>query len=138
MIFSIYNTTTGRIIKRIEAIDSTIAGWQVGAGESIIDQDLNPDIQYLVSDTPTTRPLFSTVVTWDSTTLTADNTDTVTLSGLPNPSGYNITVPEGAQIILPGTITDGSLTLKTNTSGLYTVIIDSYPYQLYSQVITAT
>lgn len=137
MIFTVYNTTTGMVIKKINAVDSVVAGWQVESGQSIIQQDLNSETQYLVSSTPTTRPLLSSIATWDSTTLTADNIDTVILSGLPNPSNYSIQTPLGVSPITSGTITDGTLEFKTDFTGTYTIVIDSFPYQLYSQNITA-
>jgi hypothetical protein len=132
----------GKLNTRIVAIDEEKALWQLGANEFLIEQDLNPDTQYIVdpgtNNTVTNRPLLSTVATWTATTLSANGTATVTLSGVPNPSNYSIQVPDGVTTIPDGVVTTGSLIFKTNYPGLYVVTIDSFPYQIYKQTITAT
>lgn len=89
------------------------------------------------------RPLLSTVATWNKTSITANGTDSATLSGLPNPTTIVIDLPAGStidsSITLTYTITDGSFTLTANAPGTYTIhAYDPFPYQTYSQTITAT
>jgi hypothetical protein len=114
----------------------------LGINEFLIDQDLDQAAQYIVdpgtNNAVTTRPLLSTIASWTATSLSANGTATVTLSSLPNPSNYSIQVPEGVNSIPDGVVTTGSLIFKTNYPGLYTVTIDSFPFQLYKQTITAT
>lgn len=139
-IYSIYNAT-GLIVKKLQTLDVDLANANVESGEFILNSDLDPETQYITgvgtTNTITTRPLLSTIVSWNTTTITANNSSTATLSGIPVGSNYNITVPTGVTSIPPGTTTT-SLNFKTDFPGLYTVEIDSFPYQLYSQTITAS
>lgn len=143
MIFVVFNSTTGKILRTINTslssyTPSIISGELFIASTVIVDKNTQYVINIGTTNDITTRQLLSTVVTWDSGTLTADGVDSCTLSGLPNPSSYNIAVPVGVDAIPDGVITDGSLVFKTNQSGTYIITIDSFPYQLYSQTITAT
>jgi hypothetical protein len=136
-IYTIYNSTTGLLLRKISTQDVDLANAQVQSGESIINQDLSFDTQYISSGSPTTRPTLS--LTWNKTTITADGSDSATVaSGIPNPTNYRIIVPAGIQSISDGTITTGTLTFTADLSGIYTIILDSFPYQTYKQNITAT
>jgi hypothetical protein len=136
-IYTIYNSTTGQLLRKISTQDADLANTQVQAGESIINQDLSFDTQYISSGSPTTRPTLS--LTWNKTTITANGSDSaIVSSSIPNPTNYSIIVPAGIQPITDGTITTGTLTFTADLPGIYTIILDSFPYQIYKQNITAT
>jgi len=100
------------------------------------------DNTYFPSTIRTTRPLLTTVASWNKTTLISDGTDSVTFgSGLPNPTTVNISFISIG--LLPPNdvtqvVTDGTLTITTTVLLDLQINIDVFPYQPYSQIITVT
>jgi hypothetical protein len=101
------------------------------------------DNLYYPSGTRTTRPLFTTSNSWNATTITANGTSTATFgSSLPNPTSvvveYTNTISSSQQVLQSLDTTDGSFSLNTTLAGTYLVSFTAFPYQKYSQIITAT
>lgn len=140
MIFSIANSS-GKIIKLVDAVDQEKAEWQVQPNQYLFAQYINPDTHYVINpgidNIITSRQPLSSVATWNKVTFTANGSDSADLSGLPIPSNYRITVPVGAVVVAPGVASSGALIIKSNYPGAYLVEIDSFPYLLYQQTITA-
>jgi hypothetical protein len=87
----------------------------------------------------TTKPLITTVATWDVTTIDADGIDAATLgAGLPNPTEISIQIitAEGAETIAPFNATTGSLVLKSLIIGTYLVTARAAGYKDYTVSIT--
>lgn len=134
--YNIVDDTTGQIMLQIGAdldndpnavTDNTPVGMSAYQGE-----DTDTDAEwYYVSGVKTARPLFSSVATWNKTTIDADGVDTATLSGLPNPTNMVVQVPMGKGLDLPGpfTETSGSFSLTTTVAGTYLVLVEAFPYQ---------
>ena len=87
-----------------------------------------------------TKPLITTVATWDVTTIDADGVDAATLgAGLPNPTSISILIitARGAEQIAPFDVTDGSFVLKSLIAGTYSVTARAAGYKDYTVSITA-
>lgn len=119
-IYSIY-TSTGFVIRKLQTLDVDLANANVESGEFILNSDLDPLTQYITgvgtTNTITTRPLLSTIASWNKTTVIANNSDTATLSSIPSGSSYSITVPFGVAPI-PSGITTTSLNFKPISRGI--------------------
>lgn len=144
LIYAIYNTTSGEITKVFGVgIDDilTIPG-NTGVGEaSSLETSVNATTQYYVSSVITTRPLFTSVGSWDTTTITANGISSATFgSSLPNPTTAVITTPPDAGTFntVSATITTGSFTITTPVAGTYQVTLTAFPYQQLTTTITAT
>jgi hypothetical protein len=86
-----------------------------------------------------TKPLLTTVATWDKVSIHATGTDAATLgTGLPNPTEISIQVitAEGAETIAPFNATTGSLVLKSLIIGTYSVTARAAGYKDYTVSIT--
>lgn len=140
--------TTGEIVGSITGdttIDSGIITNNVAIGHTAYAQ-VNGDTAentYYPTGTRTTRPLFSTANTWNKTSILANGTDTATFgSSLPNPTDCVVSfigVTGTVQRVLQSqTIIDGSLSINTSIPGTYVVNLSAFPYQSYTQTITAT
>jgi hypothetical protein len=57
----------------------------------------------------------------DKASILSDNTDTATISGIPNPSTFQVTGPEWVN----GEVLDGTLAFTTDEPGEYTITITS-------------
>lgn len=144
LIYAIYNTTTGEIKKVFGVLpdDTVTVPANVGSGEaSSLETSVDPDTEYYVSGVKTTRPLMTTVATWDTTSITANGTSSATLGpSLPNPTNilvsFSIPSIDGSGTSI--TETSGSFSLTTVAAGSYTVTATAFPYQTYTTVITAS
>jgi hypothetical protein len=86
-----------------------------------------------------TKPLLTTVATWDKVSIHATGTDAATLgTGLPNPTEISIQIitAEGAETIAPFNATTGSLVLKSLIIGTYWVTARAAGYKDYTVSIT--
>jgi hypothetical protein len=150
---STYGSTGDRPINSIvQAPDQTLIDLNTGTTEDNVEitipsGDFDPTY-YKIHWTGSAwqmvaRSALSTVASWNKTSITANGTDSCTLSGLPNPTTVVIELPLSTKLAanttLSYTITDGSFTFKTNDPGTYTIrALNRFPYAPYSQQITAT
>jgi len=155
--YAVYITSTGEVLQNGSCDDTMVALQAQSAGETAIDTGeivVDSKTQYYVAGVLTPRPLLTSVATWDVTSIVADGVSTATLGpGLPNPSTvimegsipdiinkdstYRFTTSSG---IVPAIdeVTDGSYTITTTTTGLFTIIVESFPYQTYTTTISGT
>lgn len=138
--FIIYTTSTGEIRNYIEQDDiSDAPTGPAGTSTMEVTVGLAASLYYVPSGVLTARPYLSSVATWDSTTLTANGVDTVTLgSGLPATTTYTITpLSDNGVDVVTGSVTDGSLTITTDAVGPFKVELDGiFPYLTDVEVIT--
>ena len=144
--YNIVKNSTGAIEHQVGAdatldanavIDNTPVGYTAYLGSSTD----TPAEFYYIGATKTARPAFSTVGSWNTTSITANGTSTATFSAsLPNPTTIIVLVPYIKGIAQPGPITEtsGSFSLTTTVAGTYTVIFDAFPYKQLTTTITAT
>lgn len=136
----IIHDTVGKIL-RTGSCPDTMLSIQAGLGETVIEGLANDATQYVSAGVITSRPLLTTVATWDVTTIVANGTAKATLGAtLPNPTKVSITPPPNSGIasIADQTIIDGAFTLATTVAGAYTVTATAFPYQDYTVTINAT
>jgi hypothetical protein len=90
-------------------------------GEHWLEHDLVDDTEfYIVGGVVTTRPLLPAVV--DKTTVIADDTDVMTISGLPDPCEVRV----GTEAF---TAVGGSAEISFDLPGSHTIRISHFPYQ---------
>lgn len=139
MNFVVYNTSTGAI-QRSGMCPASEVGLQAASGESVLEGSANDLTQYVSGGSLSSRPLLSTVATWNKTALSPNGTDQATLgSGLPNPTTISITPPPnlGISPIADQIVTTGSFSFTTTVMGDYVVTARSFPYQDYTVTIKA-
>lgn len=146
ILYNIVKDSTGEIVSQIGAdldLDSTAVTANTPAGHTAYEGLMTDTTYewYYVGATKTARPLFSSVATWNTTTITANGTSTATLGpGLPNPTGVVIDIPRssGLDIPAPQTVTSGSFSLTTTVPGVYRVQVKAFPYQGTVYEVTAS
>ena len=117
--FLVYDSA-GRIL-RVGYCPIDDVSLQAEANETVIQTD-NPvdDLTHYVSDgVIAERTAMS--ASWDSTTVTADGTSEIVLSGLPEPCEVYI---DGNAV----SVNDGSLEFSTGSPGDYTVRVDEVAF----------
>ena len=120
------------------------------AGDVIANQPANTTIYTAnVSDTGDTiyafggniiaRPLFTSVGSWNTLSITANGVSTASfISSLPNPTQVSIVLPSGLGSSHSGTsVTTGTFNLTTTVAGSYVVTFTAFPYQTLTTTITA-
>lgn len=138
--FVIYLTTTGQVLRTGVCADDDFA-LQAGAGETAIADTANDQTDYYPSGVKTTRPLITSVATWDTTSIVANGTAKATLGAtLPNPTTAFIEPPSGLGFasVPVQTVTDGTFRLSTTVAGAYLVTVKAFPRQDYTVTINAT
>lgn len=138
--YVVYVTASGEVLRTGNCLDDDLA-LQAGTGETAVQDTANDATEYYPSGVKTTRPLITSVATWDTTSITANGTAKATLgSSLPNPSTVFITPPAGLGLpaVAPQTVTDGTFRLSTTVPGAYTVTVRAFPYQDYTVTINAS
>jgi len=133
--FSVYDTTSGKVLWVGEAPDAEISKQAVPGVHGAIAQSYDSETVYIdladpQNPLPLPRPSLATPP--DKTTALADGVDLVSFTGLPNPTDYEITGPAAAT----GTTTTGALQFTFDFPGDYTVTIKAFPY--LDQVFTVT
>ena len=117
--FYVYETATGRILRTGNSSEGVVSD-QEGAGETAVEgaADMVSQFHNTVTDELDTRPAMG--VTIDKTTISADSTDTCTVSGVPVGA---VSYINGVQNI----INDGTLVITADVAGEYDVrIVFSY------------
>jgi hypothetical protein len=135
--FTVYNGTTGAVIRTGSAMTEATARAQAGPGERVTLVGSDP-VSDVMSVTPigteptklTRLPMknASNVATAvNKTTMTANGTDAITISNVPSGATYAVEVPkdQGITAIPGGTITDGVLSITTTVAGIYSVTLKS-------------
>lgn len=149
MAFELYNiadNTTGEIVLQL-GVDLDIDpngvtnNTPTGTTAYLGDPTDKPDDWYYVAGVKTARPEFSTVGSWDTTTITADGVDAATFgTGLPNPTIISVVVPvfSGIQPVTPFEETSGSFSITTPARGEYRVSFTAFPYRPLTTTLTAS
>lgn len=140
--YTVYDNTSGQIQYFGTVPDSThYALIPVTVYQTLTTDSIDSDAHwYYVSGVLTARPLLTSVASWSTTSITANGVSSAVFgSGIPNPTTVSI-IQQGNKAVTPvsGTITSGTLTITANYPGTYLVTMNVFPYQDYSQVITAT
>lgn len=123
--YTTYDAATGRILAHYSSDMTlsfkapTIAGHYDGAS------------QYVSGGTVTARPAMT--LTADKTSITANGTDTATITGFP--AGSTLVVDGGAAQAL-GTLT--SETFQATSPGTYTLVFSQFPHLDATLTITAS
>jgi len=130
---SIYELDSGRILRSTTCIDSDIPLQLQDANEDWIDGHWS-DVDYWVDGTGYAVLKTTNVVTFDKTSVVADNVDYCTLSNLPDPCHITII---GDGFFTEHDITSTTETIKFDTVGEYTIQIDSVPYFIHEEIINA-
>ena len=128
-----FEIATGKITGMFQS--SAIEYIQANAreGYSFVDGSYSPDDYYFVASVLTERPDMAIVIAPAS--IKANNTDTVTVSGLPNGD---------TEIRLFGPVMDSwtesgtSFELTTNMAGMFLIEIDHWPYKKKQVSFNAT
>lgn len=141
--YILYTTATGEITSTVTAVvesenlDLTYIMTMHPDFDSDIqsfmetDERVDPSTAYVLSNNISPRPLFSTVATFDKTTIDADGTDSATLGpSLPNPTQIScLQVPVGGGTVELTEITDGKIVIKSSLPGLIYFNLQAFPYQ---------
>lgn len=138
MAYAIYDTTTGQILKVLNApLDIVLLEVTTGVDYLECPDDTNDRDYYVSSGAITARPALPG--SWSSTSIVADGTSAATISSLPNPSTVTIRTNAGSvNPITVMTIIDGSFSLTTTQAGGYFVTISAFPYLDINTLITAS
>lgn len=121
-LYTKYNVESGRIISFGLCQDEIFE-----SSTNIIEGQYSDVDYYILNGIPTERPIFIP----DKTEILANNVDTVTVSGLPNP--FIVTI-DGIEY----TITDGVFEFVTSLAGIYKIIPQTFPYKQIEVDITAS
>jgi hypothetical protein len=132
--FTVYNDTTGEIVRTGTAMTEASARAQAGPGTRVTLVGSDPVVDK-VTITPigtdgsktarTPMTVGAAQIAANKTTMTANGVDAVTISNIPNGATYTVDVPkdQGITPIVGGTISDGILSVTTTVAGLYVVTI---------------
>ena len=95
---------------------------------------ITPSTEYVDVATKTIVPRPTLTPTISATSVPADGTTTIDITGLPNPTDFELEGPARAS----GTTTDGTLQLTFDTPGTYTLTLRAWPHQDYVVTLNAT
>lgn len=125
-----YDTSTGRIEANGSADLLIDAQASLNSGKSILlHLQGSPDTQYVLGGSVVPRP----VLAFDKTSIAADDTDTATLTGLPDPCTVSI---DGTEY----EVTGGTLEITSALPAIYQIEITdeaAFPAQAFSGVVEA-
>lgn len=135
--FTVYNGTSGAVIRTGTAMSEATANAQAGPGERVTLVGSDP-VSDVMSVTPigtaptklTRLPMKngSNVTTAvNKTTIAASGGDLLTISNVPSGATYAVEVPKdkGVEAIAGGTVNDGTLSISTTVAGVYSVTLKS-------------
>lgn len=131
MNFTIYNNSTGEILRYgvcpISDFDSQITS----PSEAIIEGTYNDVVNYIdiVTNTPAIKADLPAYI--DKVTMSANGIDVVTISSLPNPS---IVILEN----IFHEVTDGTFEFTVDTAGEYRITCKAFPYLDKEFIINAS
>lgn len=148
MDYVIYNDSTGKITQ-FGRIDSqpTFEGAPeapaplVPSGHTrLTNESVDSDLTwYYPSGVKTARPLFSTVASWNKTTIDGDGVDAATFgSSLPNPTSASYRKGTTGPWSTETSVTSGTYSFTATESGTYYIRLSAFPYQDYEATITVT
>jgi len=116
----------GKIIREISTSteEMLLANIETGDDYVISEEPFKVDDTYVLNGVLTPRPSFS--LSLSKSTMTADNTDYINLTGVP--SGATVTL---SRVGASKTVTaDGTtIQIKTPLPGKYTVTVEKFPYR---------
>lgn len=115
-IFTIYDLSSGEILKNVTTIDEDITS-QLADGESYIDAQSNDILQYVLDGVIADKSISPAII--DKNDIVADGVDIATISNLPNPSTISIRI-----LGISYVVSDGSFGFTIDTPGSYTIRCD--------------
>lgn len=126
--FALYEEATGRIRQACLGMEAEAGLWlQPGEAYVVVGGPVNNGTSYIRNGRLVARPSLSL----SKTTILADGADMAVIDDLPMPCAVTI---DGVETIVP----DGRLELVSATAHTWSVtILDPFPFQRYSAVITA-
>lgn len=135
--YTIYIATTGEIRGFLQADVAPFSDWfepGVVAVESVGELGDDGATHYLPAGTLTARPATSCPL--DKTTITANGTDTATLSSIPVGASVTVTDSNGTTTYAA---TDSTLEITADDPGTITITITpAFPYKPLTVTVTAT
>lgn len=128
--FTVFDTSTGRILRTGTCLDEDFAAQTMSAGESVMDSAGAWATQYVLDGVLKARPACTVVL--------AEDAGYITLSGVQPHIWPQLMDETGAEINLLGfsATDDGSPITVAIDSGSYTIVVDQFPQLLFSQQIT--
>lgn len=134
--YTIYDLTTGEILRNLISSLEELAYDYDDATEGYVE-GMYPEEEYYVTGSPATataRTSFGQV--FDRTACRADDTQTATISSLPNPTAYEINqITDSGITSSTGSVTDGSISLKSAITGSVEVILTADTKITHREVI---
>ena len=126
MQYTIYDGTTGLILGIIDTSDTEHLSGYDGYLEGVYDGNT----YYIVDGTAVLRAELMSVASINKTTFTADGTDSVVISSLPD-CIVAIVTTDTDYTTFNERVSDGELVITTTIEGTYILTIDCFPYQQY-------
>lgn len=106
-------------------------------GQKFIKKDipglLSPDLWYAMNGEATERPPMEVAI--DKTTIKAGGSDASVLIGAPKDVSFNVFV--GSDVVWSGTLPDGELEMSVPAPGLYRIVLEKWPYQMFTVDVEA-
>lgn len=131
----IHDTTTGRVLGT-GSYDERGDG---AAGRAIRAGQINPLTQYAPGGVITARPTFNLeLLTIDKTGILANAVDSATVSGIPADTVVKVFKDQDAVPRGVATVNDGTLVLRVDTVGVYTIELENFPIQATRFQVSAT
>lgn len=133
-----FRSDSGEIVGMGTAPEAYVAAQkQPGCGVLVVEGRGDYRASHYVVDpagTPALAPKLDMAPTISATTVIADGTATITISGLPDPAHIAIAGPNQAS----GEVTGGEVALSFDAPGTYTVRAEAFPYLPWTVSIDAT
>jgi hypothetical protein len=128
-VITIYDPETGRI-KQVTTCPTDAVSSQVQGSDEYVDGEGDALTKYILAGVLTDRPVQLTSA--DTTSVTADGVDVVTISAAP--SGASVYIDN----VLSGTTDGDDVELTFDAEGSYVVKIVLFPYLDWEETISAT
>jgi hypothetical protein len=131
-----YLTATGEIIYSGHCPTESLS-LQISQNYSILEvpQEVSSELYYVSGGVLTLRPPLTTTSTWNTHTISANNSDLATFgSSIPSGTVLSLITPEGA-VNYTQAITDGIVSIKATFVGTSTIRLSHFPNQDYYATI---
>jgi hypothetical protein len=135
----VYKNTDGSIVgQRSYDTDHPANGAAIpsGCSELFTDSITHWNTHYITGTPPTVTARPTPACTLDKSTITANGTDTATLSGIPTGASVRVTDSNGATDY---TVNDGTLEITADEPGTITITVTpAFPYKPLTVTVTAS